>query len=115
MKEEIEEILDKLYLDFEKAGLTAPEYSDLRDYITNLYKENETLRKNQRYYKNGVFSLEYDKETMSDIIDKYKSRNEKAIEYIKENDDFYYGDELYDGYQEIINILKGGDDDENIN
>lgn len=36
MKEEIKEILDKLYLDFEKANITAPEYSDLRDYITNL-------------------------------------------------------------------------------
>lgn len=74
--------------------------SRIIDYIDN-------LEKNQRYYKNGVFSLEYDKDTMSDIIDDYKSRNEKAIEYIIENDDFYYGDELYDGYQEIINILKG--------
>jgi len=41
---EIKEILDKLYLDFEKAGLTAPEYSDLRDYITNLQEENERLK-----------------------------------------------------------------------
>ena len=32
-------------------------------------KENQRLSKHQRYYKDGVFSLEYDKETMSDMID----------------------------------------------
>lgn len=47
--------------------------------IENLQKENEELKKNQRYYKNGVFSLEYDKETLSDMVDDYKSRVEKAV------------------------------------
>lgn len=47
--------------------------------IENLQQENEELKKNQRYYKNGVFSLEYDKETLSDMVDDYKSRVEKAV------------------------------------
>lgn len=51
-------------------------------------KENERLSKNQRYYKDGVFSLEYDKETMSDMIDDYKSRIDKTIEYIEQNTEY---------------------------
>ena len=51
--------------------------------IKQLQEENERLSKNQRYYKNGVFSLEYDKETMSDMIDDYKSRIDKAINILE--------------------------------
>ena len=40
-----------------------------------------------------------------------KERIEKAIEYINNNDEFYYGDELYDEYEKIINLLKGDKDD----
>lgn len=36
-----------------------------------------------------------------------EQRINKAIEYIKNNYEFYYGDELYDSYQKIINILQG--------
>lgn len=54
--------------------------------IDNLRKQNEELMKNQRYYKNGIFSLEYDKETLSDMVDDYKSRCEKAVEVIKQFD-----------------------------
>ena len=33
----------------------------------------------------------------------------KAIEYIENNTELYYGDELYDEYQKIVDILKGSD------
>ena len=66
-----------------------------------LKEENERLSKNQRYYKNGVFSLEYDKETMSDMIDDYKSRINKAIEYIAENKHEMYSDQVKD----LLDIL----------
>lgn len=87
----------------------------LLDYITNLQQENEELKKNQRYYKNGVFSLEYDKETMSDMIDDYKSRWEKALEYINKHKAHLHHsfDEPDCDYwistnpQDIINILNG--------
>ncbi len=80
------------------------------DKLTNLQQENEELKKNQRYYKNGVFSLEYDKETMSDMIDDYKSRCEKAVEYI--NGTTFFG--LKSGktfmskyLNELLDILNG--------
>lgn len=57
--------------------------------IKELEEENERLSKNQRYYKNGVFSLENDKETMSDMIDDYKSRIDQAIEFLNNNRDFH--------------------------
>lgn len=77
-------------------------------YIEKLQQENEELKKNQRYYKKGVFCLENDKETMSDMIDDYKSRIEKAVEFIKE-DMYSEPNELYgliDG-EHLLNILNG--------
>ena len=77
MNDEIKEMLifieNKIY---PKDSLLFEKWSFLKDCITNLQKENEELKKNQRYYKNGVFSLEYDKETLSDMVDDYKSRVE---------------------------------------
>ena len=78
-------------------------------------KENERLSKNQRYYKNGVFSLEYDKETMSDMIDDYKSRIDKTIEYIKKNtrtapfENYKYLEIDDEEIEELLKLLKGED------
>lgn len=86
MTNEVKEILDsiKYHVDeddwFEIEGHFL---KPLLDYITNLQEENKRLIKNQRYYKNGVFSLEYDKETMSDMIDELYSRIDKANELLK--------------------------------
>lgn len=111
MKDEIKEILKILKKCEFGACITKHNSRVLLDYITNLQEENERLFKNQRYYKNGVFSLEYDKETMSDMIDDYKSRNKKAIECIK---DFLCTEEyikldpeaIANNYRELLNILK---------
>lgn len=70
-----------------------------------LKEENKRLSKNQRYYKDGIFSLEYDKETMSDMIDYYKSRIYKAIEYIEELYTRYIAD--YSDIERLEKILKG--------
>ena len=89
MKDEIKEINIKIpgqILDYVD---TKDHLLDLFNYITNLEQENEELKKNQRYYKNGVFSLEYDKETLSDMVDDYKSRCDIAIEYNNEIVDNY--------------------------
>lgn len=90
--------------------------------IENLQKENEELKKNQRYYKNGVFSLEYDKETLSDMVDDYKSRVEKAVEYINKNKKVVSKYEAKDtrlpldtfmwGVDNLLNILQNGSDEE---
>lgn len=82
----------------------------LLDKIKELEEENKRLSKNQRYYKNGVFSLEYDKETMSDMIDDYKSRIDKAIAYIEKSID---SEDIYEQFlstgetKDLLKILKG--------
>ena len=76
--------------------------------IKELEEENERLSKNQRYYKNGVFCLEYDKETMSDMIDDYKSRIDKALLYIEEYyDNFGWLELRPSNLKELMKILKG--------
>lgn len=135
MNDEIREILDKLKDNdwYDELDLTGDKWIELKqtetkqilDYITILQKENEELKKNQRYYKNGVFSLEYDKETLSDMVDDYKSRVEKAVEYITSYQKIRtvkVGDKhivhccldlIGDEYIKLLNILQnGGDKDE---
>ena len=96
-------------------GTCELENSKLRSEIIELKEENKRLSKNQRYYKNGVFSLENDKETMSDMIDDYKSRIDKAIEYIEEhvavcafgNKALPHWEFDDDNIQDLLKILKG--------
>ena len=42
-----------------------------------------------------------------DLINRLQERIDKAIEYIKNNYDFYYGDELLEEYEKILEILGG--------
>ena len=138
MNNEIKEILDRLeridhkeyscgfeFADsstFDEIARCFKERKKMANYITNLQQENEELKKNQRYYKKGVFCLEYDKETMSDIIDDYKQRIDKAIEYIEENKvkaypvygdytdtDFEINLNAYE-VNDLLNILNGSDE-----
>lgn len=85
---------------------TEAKAKELIYYITNLQEENEDLRKNQRYYKNGVFSLEYDKETLSDMVDDYKSRINKAIDYIQ-GYNLANSIVLKRSYADLLDILRG--------
>lgn len=86
-----------------------------RRYYKNEYErikqENEELKKNQRYYKNGVFSLEYDKETLSDMIDDYKSRCEKASDNLKRNYWINEHEHNDDVVNMTLNILQNGSED----
>ena len=50
----------------------------------------------ERFMKNGVFSLEYDKETLRDMVLELKEESQKqkeiigkAIEYIKQKQSYY--------------------------
>lgn len=89
------------------------EWKQIYDYITNLQEENEELKKNQRYYKNGVFSLEYDKETMSDMIDDLKQENERLKEiwedtrtFIKDNKRLVMNKNGYDVYEDCKSRIE---------
>lgn len=108
MKDEIKEILDKAkeISDYGADGkqhtrmFNQFEAKALLDYITNLQEENEILRKNAEHNDKVV-----DKARWNEMI--YKSRNEKAIEYIKECTS--ENDEDYIFCMELLNILQGGD------
>ena len=64
----------------------------LTEYLHSIIEENISLRnENDRIWKQKL---------------EYIDRIDKAINYIENNYDFYYGDELLDDYNEIIKILR---------
>ena len=104
MNNEIKEILDRLdynewEVDLYKVPITWCEMYDIRDYITNLQttvnnckQENERKDRLIEEYKEGIIA--------------YADRNEKAIEYIKQQN-VYYG-----FCDNLLNILQNGSKDE---
>jgi len=110
MKEEIKEILEdvKRHLDYVEAtgqcSVRDNEMKAMYDYITNLQEENrQTKLLKERY--------QLEKEN-------YKSRNEKAIEYIHNHQlvfelsskkQIQYWFDMF--YEDLLNILKGDDND----
>lgn len=80
----------------------------------------------ERFMKNGVFSLEYDKETLRDMvlekqeeIQKQKEAIDKAIKYIEKcleqtpTENREKTDDILDmEYKYILDILKGSDSNE---
>lgn len=103
----------------------------LLDYITNLQQENERLETNCGELQNAIDNIAElvdvpEGMSVEDVYDKvkdYKSRCEKAIEYIKEaieNDDYFEDDiatdisePTYDKYvnsSSLLNILQNGSD-----
>ena len=87
MKDEIKEFNEEKYVEMLEDGT-------LYDYITNLQEENEKQR-------------DYICDLVSDKV-KYKSRNEKAIEYInKYKNQNWYIESRFTG--ELLNLLQGVD------
>lgn len=125
MTEEIKEMLDKLnkYDDYKYRNNNGIRYKEIEaweielllNYITNLQKENVNLKELCDKYEeehNTAFKLWTMKmEEMPDYEEKikYKSRNEKAIEYIEERKNLnWYADGVF--VYELLNILNGGDE-----
>lgn len=102
MKNEIKEILDKLkdknnYISHSMILLSIKETAAILDCITNLQEEIERQSKAQVILDNQITEM-YD----------YKSRNEKALEYIKrfENQPWYVeGCQIKD----LKSLLQGDD------
>lgn len=113
------EELDGLFETLENDLLSKYQYNLLLNYITNLQKENETNKNYCDFYKDMSDKWK----NLSDVYKKnykdYKSRNEKAIEYI-ERRNFNNAEILidmgseytydYDFKEELLNILNGGDE-----
>lgn len=147
MTEEIKEILDKLKslvyddycLEFSVDYIGRKEEKALLDYITNLQQLYENgLKVNQNSHKyitelemnNAILKEELKNRPIVDFtfdvykeLEDYKSRCEKAVEYIKEHikyecdDNFngmsFYSYHLYDFKKEdLLNILNGSDENE---
>ena len=127
MKDEIKKILEnvKKCCDITKdQSFTVYQRQDilaLLDYITNLQEENERLKENMKIKDNTIL-INYNKDTKEYTLDRknyykinkrlnerldYKSRNEKAVEFIKENDGYAISRNYYDN--KLLNILNGGD------
>ena len=81
----------------------------LLDCITNLREENKILKENAEHNDKVV-----DKAKWNEMI--YKSRNEKAIEYIKNKQELnkMFGTITLskNSQNELLNILNGGDKNE---
>lgn len=74
-----------------------------------------------RFMKNGVFSLEYDKETLRDMVLELQEVIDKAIKHVNKYESIkafyeYIDEDGYDEYncdedfkKELLDILKGSD------
>ena len=93
------------------------EIERLNNIINELSKENQELKeKTKLFHKNGVFSLEYDKETLRDMVLEYQERIDKAIEYIethqlnfKKGTTTFGSERLSIEERKLLYILKGVD------
>lgn len=122
MKDEIKEILEQ-YLDsiisypFQKKD---KEY--ILDYITNLQEENEKNKEYSEFYKDMSDKWKELSGVFKKSCEDYKTRNEKAIEYINENkhlsmfadcrepeEDWNYDLEI--DPRDLLNILQGKSDE----
>ena len=108
MNNEIKEILKMLeaMASNDDIAFLPRQASQLLDYITNLQEENKRLNENNQ-------AMQEEMSRTWKIADDYKSRNEKAINYIR----MYYYEDLYDDTltafeDKLLNILQGSDKDE---
>ena len=110
MNDEIKEILDDLKnTGYEKL---AKNIENIIDYITNLQQENERLKHQLKVQEDLTI-----KNRMRKHI--YKSRCEKAVEYINENVSVYafnnkelpHWEFNDDNINYLLNILQNGSDD----
>jgi len=89
MKDEIKEILDDLKEDVEQNILIEVRgnvFKPLLDYITNLQDKEKLEEIFKKYYEDEVEKNNKLQTKNIELVlerDKYKSRNEKAMEYIK--------------------------------
>ena len=101
MKDEIKEILDKLNNKAEHYILYDYETHLLLDYITNLQEENERLTRSIVSYDETLLKRNNEYED-------YKSRIEKAIEYLEQP----YRDNFDFSKAQLLSILQGVGKDE---
>lgn len=136
MNEEIKEILDRLeridhkeysggfeFADsgsFDEDGRCFEERKKLANYITNLQKENQSLKNNYNDNEQAIHKIMEENEKLriqisarEEVCNKYEQRCEKAIEYIKQHCDRpgrLLLPKIDFNYNDLLNILQGGDE-----
>ena len=74
-------------------------------------RKEKIKEKTKLFHKNGVFSLEYDKETLRDMVLEYQVQQKEFIEYLEDESKKIYRDfglrqnifrEILSKYKEII-------------
>ena len=114
--------------------LTFSEGNSLLNYITNLQKENQSLKNNYNDNEQAIHKIMEENEKLKDIIKKdnhllgcnfskkdkykqerdiYKQINGKAIEYIEQHCDRpgkLLLPKIDFNYNDLLNILQGGDE-----
>ena len=91
--------------------LSQKENKALLDYITNLQQENHELKSKLECYENGVYYSSKVDELEQENED-YKSRCEKAIEYINKQNDWVKNIRYkLLKTEDLLNILQNGSDD----
>mgnify|MGYP002517098704 CR=1 FL=1 len=121
MNDEIREILNKLKSNNYPFGIATIDINKLLDYITNLQKENERLETNCGELQNAIDNIAelvdvQEGMSIEDVYDKvkdYKSRVEKAVEYIKGWQSFPHTNcTTHNELKNLLNILQNGSDEE---
>lgn len=101
--------------------LTRENYEKILSYFNDLKQQRDHYKNktiDNLYMKNiggeKVFCLENDKETFRDMIFELQERINKAIEFLKENACYDYGDFsrdlIYYDCRKLLDILKGSDE-----
>ena len=78
--------------------------------LSDAMKENEMLKKKITFNEKSRRKMQ---QSLMEQIETYKSRNEKAIEYIKNHTENIDRGTYYEDYVEtydLLNILEGGDE-----
>ena len=121
MNNEIKEILEFLSnenyyiqdIDCKFKRLYLDEVKTLLDYITKLQEENERLRTGLNTCQNTVIEVNKECNSLFNHLTKkdldYKSRNDKALEYINNCPEYLWANV---NTKELKNILQGEDKDE---
>lgn len=79
----------------------------INNLIIELSKENQELKeKTKLFHKNGVFSLEYDKETLRDMVLEYQEKIDKALEKINDYKIYCKKNKGFTEYTDIEKEIK---------
>lgn len=111
MNDEIKEILDYI----SDSVIKKEKWNKVKDYITNLQQENERLKQPKIFIDTQDMEERYGEELYKEYLEKqvkdYKSRIEKATEYMNNTFDITSIKDMFDIMNKLEDILNGRSDE----